>query len=520
MWQQLDQLVKVIEHEMQRQYGLMVIAQKLKEKNVDIKKVGDRIEDVTDILGNKASSRIVKKILEGGGRIIAIKVPEFAGMIGFEPHKDIRLGRELGKLVKFYDIDGVFHSDELPNYGITEEEVAAVKQRLQMNDNDAFVMLGGPDDKVKFASEAIILRLKAAVDGVPAETRAATLDGETVFLRPRPGVARMYPETDILPIAITDSMLVSLADKVPRQWDEIVDSLAKKYNLNRKLASQIFDSDYLTVFEEIASETKIEPTFIAAKLTEDLTSLQRQGLDASLLTDDVIKDIFTRLDKGSITKESVALIFERLMKNEPTISKSIQKRELLIKETEREMLLLILSKIYLITKGNRMAYIFYHPFSDLLCAGEEEKRRLEKFVKDLRDKNFITKKALGTISITHEGIKEIENLLEDSSQTYSSSKIASQIKRSIDENELSEILEIQRLRYDVLKRASDLSKEKDNVMNIFDIGASLGIDREKLERIYFYLQGEGLIESYAIGGSFRVTPNGLQRVGESRDRIF
>ena len=60
---------------------------------------------------------------EGGGRIIAIKVPGFAGMIGFEPYTDIRLGRELGKLVKFYDIDGVFHSDELPNYGITEDDV-------------------------------------------------------------------------------------------------------------------------------------------------------------------------------------------------------------------------------------------------------------------------------------------------------------------------------------------------------------------------------------------------------------
>ncbi|MDQ3881954.1 MAG: Glu-tRNA(Gln) amidotransferase GatDE subunit E, partial [Thermoproteota archaeon] len=135
--------------------------------------------------------------------------------------------------------------------------------------------------------------------------------------------ARMYPETDILPIAISDSMLVSLADKVPKHWDEIVNSLARKYNLNMKLASQIFDSDYLTVFEEIATETKIEPTFVAAKLTEDLTSLQRQGLDVSVLTDEVIKDIFARLDRGSITKESVVLIFEKLMKNEPTIVKIV-----------------------------------------------------------------------------------------------------------------------------------------------------------------------------------------------------
>jgi glutamyl-tRNA(Gln) amidotransferase subunit E len=328
--QQLDQLVKIIEYEMYRQYGLIIISQKLKEKNIDTKKIGDRI-DVSDILDNKSSSRIVKKILEAGGHVIAIKVPGFAGMIGYEPYNDIRLGRELGKLVKFYDIDGIFHSDELPNYGITEEEVTAVKQKLQMNDRDAFVILGGPNDKVKFASDAVIRRLKSAIEGVPAETRAATPDGKTVFLRPRPGGARMYPETDILPIAISDPMLASLADKVPKHWDEIVNSLAKKYNLNMKLASQIFDSDYLTVFEEIASETKIEPTFIAAKLTEDLTSLQRQGLEVSVLTDEVIKDIFARLDRGSITKESVILIFEKLMKNEPTIVKIVNE-EMNIKE--------------------------------------------------------------------------------------------------------------------------------------------------------------------------------------------
>ena len=324
--QQLDQLVKVIEYEMQRQYGLIVLAQKLKEKNIDIKKIGDRIEDVSDILLNSASSKIVKKILEGGGIIIAIKVPGFANIIGFELYKDVRLGRELGKLVKFYGIDGIFHSDELPNYGITEKEVAAVKQRLQMNDKDAFVMLGGPNDKVRFASDAIIRRLKAAIDGVPAETRAATPEGNTVFLRPRPGVARMYPETDILPIAITNSMLVSLADKAPRQWDEIVDSLVKKYNLNRKLASEIFDSEYLDVFEEIASRTKVQPTFIASKLIEDLTSLQRQGLDTSVLTDQVIKEVFTRLDRGSITKESVVLIFEKLMKDQPNLVKIVNER--------------------------------------------------------------------------------------------------------------------------------------------------------------------------------------------------
>jgi glutamyl-tRNA(Gln) amidotransferase subunit E len=146
-----------------------------------------------------------------------------------------------------------------------------------------------------------------------------------VFLRPRPGAARMYPETDIPTIPVTESMLKSLADKVPRSWDEVLKSLMKKYSLNEKLARETFDSDYLGIFEEIAGSTKVQPTFVASRLTEDLTSLQRQGLDASALTDGMIKDIFKRLDAGAIAKESVSIIFERLMKKEAkTVDEAIK----------------------------------------------------------------------------------------------------------------------------------------------------------------------------------------------------
>ena len=323
--QQLEQLTQVIEHETHRQHGLIIIAEKLKEKGVDAGKIGDVVLDVTDVFA-KSSSKIVKKIMDAPSAVFrAIRVPGFAGMIGFEPYPDIRLGKELGRMVKFYDLDGVFHSDELANYGITEQEVSEVRKKLQVNDDDAFVIVGGPKDKVEFAASAIIQRLKAALAGVPAETRAATPDGKTVFLRPRPGAARMYPETDIPPIPITNSTLSSLQDKVPRSWKEMVDSIAKKYGLNEKLANQIFDSEYLGIFEEIANNTKVQPTFIASKLTEDIVSLQRQKLDASALTDDMIKDVFAKLDGGAIAKESVVLIFEKLMKKEAkTVDEAIK----------------------------------------------------------------------------------------------------------------------------------------------------------------------------------------------------
>jgi glutamyl-tRNA(Gln) amidotransferase subunit E len=312
--QQLDQLLKVIEYEMQRQHGLVLIARQLRERGINSEIIGDRVEDVADMLKNTGSGK-VKEILAAKDSVFtAIRVGGFAGMIGLEPYPGIRLGKELGKMVRFYDLNGVFHSDELPNYGISAAEVAEIRKRLELVEKDAFVLVGGPRNKVEQATRAIIMRLKAALRGVPAETRAATAEGQTVFLRPRPGAARMYPETDIPPIPVTDALLNSLADKVPRPWDIEVDLLSKKYDLNSKLASQIFDSDYLGIFEQVAKATRIPPTFIASKLTEDLLSLQRQGHDTSALTEDAISEVFSKLDSGSIAKEAVVPIFEVLMK--------------------------------------------------------------------------------------------------------------------------------------------------------------------------------------------------------------
>ena len=317
--QRLDQLVKVIEYEVLRQHGLILIAQKLKrERKLEEIVIGDRIEDITDIL-LKSHSNVVKRSLadNNGGIFKAIRVKGFDGIIGFEPYPDIRIGKHLSELVRFYGLGGVFHSDELPNYGITKEEVEAIRKKLDLVIGiDAFVIVGGPKDKVELAVEAITERLKMTLIGVPAETRAATLEGKTSFSRPRPGAARMYPETDIPPIPINNSLLNSLSDKIPKSWDDSIKIIAEKYRMNKKIAEQIFDSNYFTTFEKIVGSVKIQPTFVASKLTEDIVNLERQGFDTMLLTEDIVIDVFKKLDVGIIAKESIVLIFEKILRKE------------------------------------------------------------------------------------------------------------------------------------------------------------------------------------------------------------
>src|SRR3989338_8490824 len=279
--QQLDQLEKVVEFEAKRQHGLVKIAEKLQNSNFgEISKNND-VFDITNDFKN-CESKIIQKSLRDNSIIKAIRIRNFAGMFGYSPYEGMRLGKEIGQLVKFYGIGGVFHSDELPNYGIEESDVSIVKKILEINEADAFLIIAAPVVKIDFAIDSIIKRISQAKKGVPAETRLATQTGETVFLRPRPGASRMYPETDIPPIIITKKELEDIKKNIPKSWDESLNELQKKYDLNLQLTEQVFDSAYLEIFEKICEKTSIVPTFIASILCSTITNLERNGLNSQL----------------------------------------------------------------------------------------------------------------------------------------------------------------------------------------------------------------------------------------------
>ena len=323
--QQLDQLEKVVEYEAKRQHGLILISEKLAKLNLE--KISKR-EDVTDIteIMKECKSKIIQKSLKEKAVIKAIKIKNFSGMFSFSPYENIRLGKELGQLVRFFGIGGIFHSDELPNYGIENSDIEKIKNLIQINDNDGFLIIAGKDSTIDFAIDSIINRIDDAKLGVPAETRMATQTGETVYLRPRPGASRMYPETDIPPIIVTKDEINFAEKNIPKSWDESLCDLQKKYELNPQLAEQIFDSEYLELFEKISTNKKSSPNFVASVLCSTITNLERRGLDPNLLKHDEIIKTFEFLNVGKISKESVEMIFEQIMSGKTkSVDETIQK---------------------------------------------------------------------------------------------------------------------------------------------------------------------------------------------------
>ncbi len=204
--QKLDLLEKIVQFEALRQLSLTQLKNKLEDRGLSPEDFRNEPIDVSDLLKNTNSS-VLKKALKKGRRIFAIQLKGISGLLGFEPYPDIRFGRELADVARFYGLGGLLHSDELPDYDLTQTEVDKVGGELHLNESDGFLLLTGEEERLRQVCEAVMQRVRDAFIGVPAETRGSTPDGKTRFIRPRPGAARMYPETDIPPIVLDEEFI-------------------------------------------------------------------------------------------------------------------------------------------------------------------------------------------------------------------------------------------------------------------------------------------------------------------------
>jgi len=328
--QELDLVSKVVEFEAQRQQALIHIRDELRQRNVREEDLKDDFVDVTSILAN-SQSKIVQAALKQGGKASAVRLYGFKGLLKRELIPGIRLGTEMAKRAAFWGkVGGLFHSDELPAYGIDQVHVESVSKKLGCGDSDAFIIIADQGDNVLDGLKAVVERSREAIRRVPEETRVANPDGTTHYMRPRPGAARMYPETDVPPVSISRDRLQEIERNLPKMPEEIAKELQSKYNIGQKLAGQLVDSEFLGVFESIVTTSKgIAPSYVATILTESLRSLTREKVPVDNLQEDHLKRVFGLVTEGATAKESVVDLLKWLASHpESTASEALKELNL------------------------------------------------------------------------------------------------------------------------------------------------------------------------------------------------
>jgi glutamyl-tRNA(Gln) amidotransferase subunit E len=322
--QKLDLISKIVENEAKRQLKLLEIQNDLGKKLVNENDLKDEFVDVSDIF-RKTSCKVLKNGLSKEAVILAILLKNFEGMLGIELCSNLKFGTELAHRAIFWGkVGGIFHTDELPKYGITQEEVDALRKKMKASESDAVVFVADREENAVNALKAVIERSKEAFHGVPEETRGATPEGITRYMRPRPGAARMYPETDVPPTVIDSKRISNLKNELPPLPNDIIESMTKKYEINSKLAEQLMDSDYLGLFEKIVAEMRLTPSFIATILTENMKNLEREGFPVDQLSENRIYEAFKAVNEGLTAKESIVELLQWASKNkESSIDEAI-----------------------------------------------------------------------------------------------------------------------------------------------------------------------------------------------------
>ena len=314
--QELELVSKIIEFEVQRQLNLLKIRDELQGRGVTEKDIKEEFMDVTPIF-EKTNCRVVQNAISNRKRVLAVVLPKFAGLLKTELMPGVRLGTEMANRAHFWGrVGGIFHTDELPAYGITDEEVSELREFVKAEREDSVVFVADSLENASDALKAVVERAREALRGVPDETRGPNPDGTTRYMRPRPGAARMYPETDVPPIQIREEYLNTLRSRLPELPERKLERLMKEYKLNEKLARQVLDSEYALLFEEIARESGVSPTTIAAVLTETMKALRRDGVEIDKIRDEQIRELFSFVGAGKAAKEAIPDILTWLSKHE------------------------------------------------------------------------------------------------------------------------------------------------------------------------------------------------------------
>ena len=301
--QDLKLIPTIVEYEALRQKNMLNLFQELKKRKA---KVNTNVIDLSKELKDSSSKVIQQGLSKKEGCVLGIQLQNFSGLIGFEVQPGRRFGSELSDHAKTTGVKGLFHSDELPNYGITQEEKNLIAKKLSCKENDAFIILADSKIIAQKAIEKVIAR--AQEFSLFKCVRMARPDGTSSYMRPMPGASRMYPETDLKSIQIDPSKIV-----LPKLLSERIKELQTKFDLTEDIAKKLIkeELDLMTLADNYPN---IKPAYMLDYYFS-FPSMIKKKYNEEIDVKKYAHELFSKLNKNKITKDSIPELLLKLTKN-------------------------------------------------------------------------------------------------------------------------------------------------------------------------------------------------------------
>lgn len=311
--QEIKMVSTYVEKEVMRQLSLLEARDELRNRGVA--HIQTEPIELTTVFAD-TDCWVIKTALQEGGVVLALKLAGFSGLLNG------RLGPELNGYAKQAGVGGIFHSDELPGYGI-EREMPQIEEALGIGEGDAYVIIADREERAASAMERVVERAELALAGVPEETRDPSPDGTTVYSRPLPGKARMYPETDVPPIIIPEERLRRIETTLPELPENKIERLMEQYGIHDQQIEFIVEEGCDDLFETLAKDYDAQA--VASTISNTFPELEREGLDVDSLRLDMMKELFSGLGKGEFTREALPDILRKVLTDGITIHEAVAK---------------------------------------------------------------------------------------------------------------------------------------------------------------------------------------------------
>ena len=308
--QELNAIPHVTDWEVRRQLRLAEVRTELGRRGATVESYAWAPRDLSDVFA-KTQAKFVAATLAKGGKVLGHRLVGMHGLLGAARKEDPRLGKELAQYARRDGgVQGILHGDELPGMGVSDPDVAEVRRRLGCAAHDSFVLVAAEPARAESALRIVVGRARRALEGTVPEVRMAEPDYTTSYLRPMPGRARMYPETDIPPAPVTAERLARLRASLPPPPERVVARLVAAHGVSADEASQIVADGRVVDFEALAAAG--EARLAARTLLSYLPELERQHPAATPKLLPWAKEALGAVKAGRFAKEGVPNVLAAL----------------------------------------------------------------------------------------------------------------------------------------------------------------------------------------------------------------
>jgi glutamyl-tRNA(Gln) amidotransferase subunit E len=312
----IELIPKLTYNEAMRQWNLLRLREELKNRGITENTFSAKYDDVTKLM-KKSHFQPISNAVANGWKVKCVLLRGFKDLLRWKTQTDTFFSREISDRVRVIAclnvLPNIVHSDSMSE-SMPSSEWSVLRKFMGASENDTMVLVWGDDQDSETGAKEIIIRAKEATIGIPPETRQALDDGTNGFERILPGPERMYPDTDLPPIVITEERFNKIKSNISKPfWDKL--TYYNSLNLNEKISEELALSKYTHTFETLVNEVKITPNFAAFILIEFPKRLKKEGLDFSLLSGQEIIAICTLYKSGKLIREGVLEIIRASISN-------------------------------------------------------------------------------------------------------------------------------------------------------------------------------------------------------------